>query len=278
MKKYICNSVAELYSKLYDDYKAGEFETINPRGLETKEMIAPDIMITNPRNRIAYNKDRNFSTMYAFIESLMIFDSSNELKYFSKFNSNIANFSDDGETLFGSYGYRIAEYIPQIISKLKKDNASRQMVLPILRAKDVVTKTKDIPCTLSLQLLIRNNKLNMIVNMRSNDIIWGVPYDIFVFTTIQEIIANTLGIELGWYIHRPASLHIYETHYELFEKVGVAGFKNVEIELPFNYADWMTIKSNYMKNIDNDKSTIINKTIFGDVYKSRIASKLNEVR
>ena len=63
--------------------------------------------------------------------------------------------------------------------------------LQIFDAKDLLNfQHKDIPCTVSLQFLIRENKLHLFVNMRSNDVFLGLPHDIFCFTMIQEIIAN----------------------------------------------------------------------------------------
>ena len=44
------------------------------------------------------------------------------------------------------------------------------------------------------KFLIRDNKLNMITTMRSNDIYLGFTYDVFIFTLMQEILANELGM------------------------------------------------------------------------------------
>lgn len=247
MKTYKGNSLAEIYKSLYNDMLNAK--EISPRGMKTKEIICPQILLTDPRSRLAYNKNRKFSLKYALVESLLLFDNTNELKYFSACNKNIHNFSDDGEHLYGSYGYRIAEYIPEIIEKLKFDNNSRQIVLPILRIEDVVKDTKDVPCTLNLQLIIRDGKLNMITNMRSNDIIWGLPYDIYTFTTLQEVIANTLKIELGWYMHRPTSLHLYERHYDLFKEVA-NDFTPVKIWNLYTYNEWIAVKNDYKNKVN----------------------------
>ena len=50
----------------------------------------------------------------------------------------------------------------------------------------------------------------MFTNMRSNDAYWGLPHDVFTFTMLQEIIARTLGVELGTYKHAVGSLHLYD--------------------------------------------------------------------
>jgi hypothetical protein len=53
----------------------------------------------------------------------------------------------------------------------------------------------------------------MIVNMRSNDVFLGVPYDVFSFTMLQEYIAMRTGFQLGSYFHNAGSFHLYERHY-----------------------------------------------------------------
>jgi thymidylate synthase len=46
--------------------------------------------------------------------------------------------------------------------------------------------------------------------MRSNDAYKGLPHDIFCFTMLQEVVARTLGVELGSYSHFVGSLHLYD--------------------------------------------------------------------
>lgn len=71
----------------------------------------------------------------------------------------------------------------------------------------------DVPCTLSLQFLIRKGHLSLIANMRSNDAWRGLPYDVWCFTRIQTIIAAMLGVPVGLYVHQAGSMHIYENDY-----------------------------------------------------------------
>ena len=55
--------------------------------------------------------------------------------------------------------------------------------------------------------------------MRSSDVILGIAYDVPAFTLFQEILANELGVGLGTYTHVSNSLHIYEKHFEMAEKM-----------------------------------------------------------
>jgi hypothetical protein len=78
---------------------------------------------------------------------------------------------------------------------------------------------KDVPCTLALQFFIREGKLHLHVNMRSSDIILGIAYDVPAFTTMQEVLANELGVELGEYVHTSNSLHCYERDFEMLDAI-----------------------------------------------------------
>lgn len=234
-------------------------EIVRPRGRETKELLTPVIHLKDPRSRLCYCEGRNFSIVYAIVESLMLFSSKNGVQYFSTFNKNMENFSDDGASLHGCYGKRIAEYIPSIVRKLKSDKDSRQAIINIYNSNnDSYYCGKDTPCTLALNFIIRNNKLNMIVYMRSNDIIWGLPYDIYMFTTMQEVIANELGIDLGFYRHIPTSLHVYSDHYNLLETM-VNNAKPINPRVNSNnVCEWSGMASEYVSIIDS-KDVVFNE-------------------
>jgi thymidylate synthase len=210
--KFHVTNVAELYEAVSDVLLNAK--NASPRGSNTRELIAPQIIIEDPRERLVYNKYRKFNLLHALTEAIMLHSPSDEVKHISEFNKNMAKFSDDGIRMYGSYGKRVSSFIPYIVRKLKEDSDSRQAVLSIHQSIDLVTQTKDVPCTENLQFLIRDNKLILITNMRSNDILYGFQYDVVMFTLLQETIANELGIEVGQYIHNPGSLHVYENYFD----------------------------------------------------------------
>lgn len=99
-----------------------------------------------------------------------------------------------------------------MVKELLQNNPnSRQAVIHIKEARDLITHpTKDLNCTIALQFILRNNKLDLIATMRSNDIWLGLPYDLFNFTCMQIQMAMELGVEIGTYYHNAASLHLYK--------------------------------------------------------------------
>src|SRR5680860_994578 len=82
---------------------------------------------------------------------------------------------------------------------------SRQVVLQIWDSKRELAnpspRSADVPCNLLSHLMIRNDRLEWLPVMRSNDLIWGTPLNFVQFTCLQEIMAGWLGVEVGSYVH-----------------------------------------------------------------------------
>ena len=139
----------------------------------------------------------------------------NELEFIEYYIPKYREFAEDG-ILFGAYGPRllgmrgIINQLENIISLLKRKPSSRQAVVQLFDTEDIVEKHKDVPCTSTIQFLLRSDRLETITSMRSNDVYLGLPHDVFCFTMIQEIVARRLGVELGAYRHFVGSLHLYD--------------------------------------------------------------------
>tara|TARA_R100000808_G_C2155555_1_gene168663 strand:+ start:17367 stop:18359 length:993 start_codon:yes stop_codon:yes gene_type:complete len=216
-------------SLLNDVYNSPDYIS-SPRGQKVKEKLAVKFVLKNPRNRIPYVRPRKFSMHYMIAELLWYLSGDDSTEWIANYSSFWNNISDDGKTANSAYGARIFkphgrianfsliqwEYI---IDELKKDPDSRRAVIHIRSPWDSVSAKLDVPCTLTLQFLIRDEKLHMITNMRSSDLILGIAYDIPAFTMFQEMLALELGVELGTYTHISNSLHIYERHFEMVENI-----------------------------------------------------------
>ncbi len=186
---------------------------IKPTRGDAKELTGVLLEIKNPRARLSRTERRGllFSCVGEF---LWYMSGSNDLEFISYYLKEYYENSDDGKTLYGAYGPRIFDknginQFQNIISLLKNNSDSRKAVIQLFDAIDLVENHKDVPCTCSLQFLIRGRKLDLFTFMRSNDAYIGLPHDIFSFTMIQEIIANKLGVNLGVYKHFVGSLHLY---------------------------------------------------------------------
>jgi len=125
--------------------------------------------------------------------------------------ASLYSFTDRG-VMFGAYGTRVRGQWSMVIDELRKDHDSRRAVMTIYDGRqDLGRDVKDIPCTLSFQFLIRNDRLSMITTMRSNDVYRGLPYDLMQFGALQCATAQVLGLQPGPYYHRVGSFHLYET-------------------------------------------------------------------
>lgn len=231
---------------------------VTPRGQKTRELLSFSFELTNPRNRLIYHPQRKYNYAFNIAEMFSHVAGINSVQYVDFWNSNYKQYSDNGINFYGNYGERLKLYIPALINKLKYRADTRQATLSIYNSADMMQVTKDTPCTLALDFKVRDKKLHLHVFMRSNDLIFGLQYDLVAFTLMQEIIANTIGVELGNYNHTTASLHIYERHWELLRVM--QNIKHVEMskvtevyEDILNYANEanrMAIDSEYYSSID----------------------------
>ncbi len=196
-------------------------QVVDPRGQKTLEISPIVFSLSNPLYRCTFNPKRRWSLPLALGEYCWHVSSSNDLDFIRYYASQWNEFSDDGLTIGGScYGHRIfstsgnESQWKKVIDLLKKDPQTRRAVLTFFESpsKLDLIQSKDIPCTCTLQFILRSGCLNAIVHMRSNDVMWGLPYDVFLFTMLQELMARTLGVGVGKYIHFSGSIHIYEKH------------------------------------------------------------------
>jgi len=183
------------------------------RGFETKELIANSTRI-DMSCPILTVPQRKISPRFLAGEAYWILSGSNRVSDISKYLPGIAKYSDNGLTFRGAYGPKVMEQLDYMVHALRHDAESRQAVLTIWRENPM--PSKDIPCTVSLQWVIRDNKLCCIANMRSSDAWMGWVYDVFNFSMISAWIAIYLrqhelkNLELGTLYLNAGSQHIYK--------------------------------------------------------------------
>jgi len=196
-----------------------------PRSEETLEIFPAVFALDNPRARRVRNAKRHWSLPLAIGEFAWHVSGSDSVDFISYYTPHWRRFSDDGITIKGScYGHRIFSGNPsrwsQILDLLKADPDTRRGVLLFADAQlPFKIDAKDVPCATSIQFVLRWNRLHAFVTMRSNDVIWGLPYDMFLFSMLQELCALQLNVQLGAYYHSAASLHLYKEHFSLAQEV-----------------------------------------------------------
>jgi thymidylate synthase len=185
---------------------------------ETAEMIGALIEITNPRARLSRSETRGklFSSLG---ELLWYLSKDNRLDFIEPYVSRYRDETEDGKTVYGGYGPRLfgqsgPDQVASVIKLLQQRPSSRRAVMQIFDGEDIATEHKEVPCTTTLQFFVRDERVEMVVTMRSNDAYFGLPHDVFCFTMLQEIIARTLGRDVGAYRHFAGSLHLYKNRWE----------------------------------------------------------------
>ena len=119
--------------------------------------------------------------------------------------------ADDDGNVNSNYGYQWQRkrQLNQMILKLKLDKDTRQACISIYDGKEHHKYGNDTPCTYAVQFTIVNDKLDMCVTMRSNDLWYGFCNDQYQFSMLQQLVASRLDIPVGVYYHFAHNMHLY---------------------------------------------------------------------
>ena len=197
---------------------------VNSRGSKQKELLFQSFTLTDPTKLDITSEARKFSKNYAVSEWLWYLStdrSAENIGKLAKIWSNIADENGEVESNYGSYFWLQWSWV---YNELLSDNDTRRATMVVNQPHHKHANPKDYPCTQYVQFLIRDGRLHMSVNMRSNDIIFGLCNDVFTFCLFQQMMLNELNsrgldLELGEYHHFAGSLHLYETHFAKAQKI-----------------------------------------------------------
>lgn len=217
------DTVDDLMNVVLKELLSRPFNIDTTRGKESgpsSEIIGSVLKLSNPLARLSRTETKG-TVFSALGEILWYLSKKNDLDFIKYYIARYTKESEDGTSIYGAYGPRLFnssnkyDQISNVIALLKKRPNTRKAAMQIFEARDLEVRQglgehNEIPCTCTLQFLIRDNLLHMITYMRSNDAFWGLPHDIFAFTMLQEIIARSVGVDLGTYTHSVGSLHLYK--------------------------------------------------------------------
>ena len=213
-------------------------EESQPRDLKVKEAILTNFMI-DPRQPIANFPQRKFNWKYLAGELAWYLKQDRDVNYigaFSNFWSHITNpNSNEINSNYGSLVFNKKQF-GWVIDSLVADKNSRQAIMFFNNPEFQFEGNKDFVCTMYANFFIRNNMLNMKVQMRSNDIFYGLTFDAPFFAFLQQSVFLKLketypDLELGMYYHYADNLHFYERHFELAEEIKAVTINNEEESL-----------------------------------------------
>jgi len=192
-------------------------------------LVAPGPVMTvysHPTERVLFWPQRDANPFFHLMEALWMLAGRNDLAWLERFNSKMREFSDNGVTLHGAYGYRWRyhfgrDQLNQVVELLRLTPNSRRAVIQMWDCNiDFCELEKlgslDTPCNDLVFLEIRDGCLNQTVLCRSNDIIWGAYGTNAVhFSVLQEYLASRIGVRVGIFYQFSNNYHAYE---DIFRK------------------------------------------------------------
>jgi thymidylate synthase len=193
---------------------------IGPSKGEAKELIAKQFSLPDPRDRCLSNPAREFNPFQALGHWLWVMAGRMDLQSIQYYNPGVGKFSADRRKLDGAYGPRLfglgaLDQIPRVVQLIRERPATRRGVATVYIPefdtvrRNVEGREDEVPCTIALQYLPRDGVLHAFSYMRSQDVPNVLPYDVFIFTLIQEYVARNTDNELGEYHHVSGSFHYY---------------------------------------------------------------------
>jgi thymidylate synthase len=182
-------------------------QNVFPRNQETRELIGYQTTI-HMDSPIVTLPERKLDYQFMAAEAHWILRGSRHLDHPS-LEKNLGKYSNDGFTMRGAYGPPFIQQVEYVVDTFNADKDSRQAVMTLWERSP--RASKDIPCTVSIQFLIRGDSIHTNVFMRSSDAWLGWPYDIFTFTMMTHMIRVKLrwSLEMGWLRLFAGSQHLY---------------------------------------------------------------------
>lgn len=120
--------------------------------------------------------------------------------------------NDKGEFDY-TYNQRMSISLIKIIEELSNNPDSRQAIISIWNANfdiDGLGGNYRVPCSMYYQVLIRDNRVNLIYNQRSADVVTHFGNDVYLAWRLMDYIASALCINIGYLYHNIGSLHTYK--------------------------------------------------------------------
>jgi thymidylate synthase len=237
-------------------------KSYNPRGEETKELLFVSFKVNENEIYQAYPA-RKLS--YKYIKT--------EMKWYlkaDKYDVSIADHAsiwkgliNKDNSISSHYGSIIFNgQFEECAKTLINDINTRRALIYIGDNDNLNSDSKDKRCTAYIQFFIRENKLHMLVSMRSNDAVFGLGNDLPFFSLVHNMLYVYLrdstynDLIKGDYIHQANSFHVYKRHYKRLNKMLTQTInidKNPPAIKDIEEVKWLLIKHKNYEMARNNK-------------------------
>lgn len=134
----------------------------------------------------------------------------------------------DDNTIGKSYGWQLAQksvypegefdQVDYVLYNLKNHPNSRRLVTSMFNHHDLHEMAL-YPCAYSMTFNVSGNKLNAILNQRSQDVLTANAWNVFQYSALVYMFAHVSGLEAGEFVHVIADAHIYDRHIPIIEEL-----------------------------------------------------------
>ena len=172
--------------------------------------------------------------------------------------------ADETGTIGKAYGYQLGvkykfaqgemDQVDNVLWQLKNAPYSRRIMTNIYNFADLSEMGLE-PCAYSMTFNVTGNKLNAILNQRSQDILVANNWNVFQYAILTMMFAQVSGLEPGEFVHMIADAHIYDRHVpivkEMIERPTFPAPKvtlNTEIKNFYDFTVDDVIVENYQAN------------------------------
>ena len=202
---------------------------VQARNSKQKEIIFESFELSDPTRVNITIPSRKFNKKYALAEWLWYLSANPLALNIGKLAQIWRMISDEFCEVESNYGVYLKPQWNWVKNEIIKDRDTRRATFVINQPHHKFKNSSDYPCTHYIQFFVRDNKLHLGVNMRSNDLVYGLCNDVFTFSLFQQLMLNELNsigldLELGSYFHHAGSLHVYEKHFPMIEKISNSDF------------------------------------------------------
>ena len=138
------------------------------------------------------------------------------------------SWADETGSIGKAYGYQLAkkavypegefDQVDRVLFDLKNNPHSRRILTNIYNFDDL-HEMHLYPCAYSMTFNVSGDKLNGILNQRSNDMLTANNWNVLQYSLLIMMFAQVSGLKPGKFIHVIADAHLYDRHIDLVKEV-----------------------------------------------------------
>lgn len=144
-------------------------------------------------------------------------------------NSHIWDaWADEEGTIGKAYGYQLGlpyqfaqgtmDQVDNVLWQLKNNPSSRRILTNLFNFEHLHDMRLE-PCAYSMTFNVTGDKLNAILNQRSQDVLVANNWNVSQYAVLVHMFAQVSGLKAGEFVHVIADAHIYDRHEELIEEL-----------------------------------------------------------